>query len=103
MGKRSSSLVLVNANVDSIIKVAEDIYERLEKHKVEVLYDDRKNVSPGFKFKDADLLGMPLHIIVGEKNVVNGKVEMKDRRTGERHIIAIEEVVEYVKKYDEMN
>jgi prolyl-tRNA synthetase len=96
-------LVLVNANVDSIIKVAEDIYERLEKHKVEVLYDDRKNVSPGFKFKDADLLGMPLHIIVGEKNVVNGKVEMKDRRTGERHIIAIEEVVEYVKKYDEMN
>jgi prolyl-tRNA synthetase len=96
-------LVLVNANVDSVIKVAEDIYERLAKHKVEVLYDDRKNVSPGFKFKDADLLGMPLQIIVGEKNIVNGKVELKDRKTGERQIITIEEVVEYVKKYYEMN
>ena len=96
-------LVLVNANVDSVIKVAEEIYERLAKHKVEVLYDDRKNVSPGFKFKDADLLGMPLQIIVGEKNIVNGKVEVKDRKTGERQVIDIGEVVGYIKKYYEMN
>jgi prolyl-tRNA synthetase len=96
-------LVLVNANVDSVIKVAEEIYERLAKHNVEILFDDRKNVSPGFKFKDADLLGMPLQIIVGEKNIVNGKVEVKDRKTGERQVIEIGEVVEYIKKYYEMN
>ncbi len=96
-------LVLVNANVESVVTAAEEIYDQLRKNKIEVLYDDRKNASPGFKFKDADLLGMPLHVVVGEKNVVNGKVEVKDRKTGERQIVEKDKIVEYVKKFYEMN
>lgn len=92
-------LILVNANIESVAKIAEEIYNILGENKLEVLYDDRKNVSPGFKFKDADLLGMPIQIIVGEKNIVNGNVEIKDRRTGKRQIIGIDKIVEYVKQF----
>jgi prolyl-tRNA synthetase len=48
---------------------------------VEVLYDDRDE-RPGAKFKDADLLGMPLRMTVGEKGLKEGIVELRDRRTG---------------------
>lgn len=92
-------LVLVNSNVERVVKVAEDLYEKLTDSLVDVLYDDRKDVSPGFKFKDADLLGMPLQLIVGEKNVTNGNVEIKNRRTGKREIIGIGKVVPYVEKF----
>jgi prolyl-tRNA synthetase len=92
-------LILVNANVEKVVKVSEDLYKEFTDNEIDVLFDDRKNASPGFKFKDADLLGMPLHVIVGEKNIVNGKVEVKDRKTGERQIIDTNKVVEYVKKF----
>jgi prolyl-tRNA synthetase len=81
------------------VKVAEQLYQELQGDLIEVLYDDRDDVSPGFKFKDADLLGMPLQVIVGEKNVVNGKVEIKERRTGKRDVIEIGKVVSFVEKY----
>lgn len=55
-----------------------------------MLFDDRQNISPGFKFKDADLLGMPLQVIVGEKGLKNGEVEMKIRRSGERKLVKVE-------------
>jgi prolyl-tRNA synthetase len=92
-------LVLVNSNLESVVKVANQVYERLQESLIDVLFDDRTDVSPGFKFKDADLLGMPLQVIVGEKHVVNGKVEVKDRRTGNREILEIGKVVGYVEKY----
>lgn len=92
-------LILVNANNEKVVSVAEGLYERLGESLIDTLYDDRKEVSPGFKFKDADLLGMPLQVIVGEKNVVNGRVEIKDRRTGGREIIEIGKVAAYVEKY----
>jgi prolyl-tRNA synthetase len=92
-------LILVNSNVESAIKVAESLYQKLDEALVDVLYDDRRDVTPGFKFKDADLLGMPLQVIVGERNVANGKVEIKERRTGKREIVDIGKVVSYVEKY----
>jgi prolyl-tRNA synthetase len=92
-------LVLVNSNNERVVSVAEGIYEKLGESLIDTLYDDRKDVSPGFKFKDADLLGMPLQIIVGEKNVTNGKVEIKDRKTGNREIIEIGKVSAYVEKF----
>lgn len=91
--------VLVNSNVENVVQVSEKIYQSLLEDKIEVLYDDRSNVSPGFKFKDADLLGMPLQVIVGEKNVVNGNVEVKNRRTGERQIIGIDDLLDFVKQF----
>ena len=92
-------LILVNANNERVVKITEDLYRRLLEADIEVLYDDRADVSPGFKFKDADLLGMPMQIIVGEKNVVHGKVEMKDRQSGNREVIEIEKVIGYVERY----
>ena len=49
---------------------------------IDVLMDDR-DARPGFKFKDADLIGLPLRVSVGERSLARGEVEMKDRRTGE--------------------
>ncbi len=92
-------LVLVNSNNAKVVSVAEQLYTKLQDGIIDVLFDDRGDVSPGFKFKDADLLGMPLQIIVGEKNVANGNVEIKDRATGNREIIEIGKVVGYVEKY----
>ena len=64
-----------------------------------MLYDDRKDASPGFKFKDADLLGMPLQVIVGEKNLSAGNTEIKERVSGNREILPVSGVVDYVKGY----
>ena len=92
-------LVLVNANNEKNAAVANDLNDQFEALLLDVLYDDRGDVSPGFKFKDADLLGMPLQVIVGEKHVANGNVEVKHRATGDREIIEIGKVVQYVEKY----
>jgi prolyl-tRNA synthetase len=74
---------------------ADAIYASLTAQGFEVLYDDRADVSPGFKFKDADLIGLPINIIAGEKNLKNGNVEVKIRSTGEREVVAVDAVVEY--------
>jgi prolyl-tRNA synthetase len=92
-------LILVNSNNETVVKTTEEIYKQLTDAGIEVLYDDRADLSPGFKFKDADLLGMPLHVIVGEKNVINSNVEVKYRQTGEREIIPIQEAIGFVKKF----
>lgn len=92
-------LILVNSNNERVVSVADQLYERLQDALINVLYDDRDGVTPGFKFKDADLLGMPLQLIVGEKNVSGGKAEVKDRRSGKREIIEIGRVVQYVERY----
>ena len=65
---------------------AEDIYSRLLEAGVEVLLDDRDE-RPGVKFKDADLIGIPLRIVVGAKNLAEGKVELKQRRSGEVELL----------------
>jgi prolyl-tRNA synthetase len=55
---------------------------------VRVLYDDRIGVSPGVKFKDAELLGMPTIVVVG-KNLADGVVEVRDRRSGDRRDVPV--------------
>ena len=62
---------------------ADRIYDELRAQRIEVLYDDR-DVSPGVKFADADLVGMPVQLVVGAKGVGRGVVERKVRATGER-------------------
>ena len=59
---------------------------------VEVLLDDRDE-RPGVKFKDADLIGIPLRIVVGSKNLAEGKVELKIRKTGEVLLLTVAEAV----------
>jgi prolyl-tRNA synthetase len=71
---------------------ADRLYDELRAAGVEVLYDDRDQ-SPGVKFTDADLLGMPTQLVLGAKGLARGVVERKDRGSGERDEVAIEAVV----------
>jgi len=86
-------LICVNANSESVMAKSEEVYGRLTEKKIAVLYDDRTNVTPGFKFNDADLLGMPLQVVVGEKNLKNGQIELKDRSTGKRWTVPAENLL----------
>ncbi len=94
-------LISVNMNSEMVKNRSETIYSELLKQGVSVLYDDRTDVTAGFKFKDADLLGMPLHVIVGEKNLKNNEIELKDRNSGKRWNVsvssAIDEIVKFVR------
>lgn len=92
-------LILVNSNNEKVVAVAEDLYAKLGEALIDVLYDDRTSVTPGFKFKDADLLGMPLQVIVGEKNVTHGRVEIKERRSGKRDVVETSKLVGYIEKH----
>ena len=57
-----------------------------------MLLDDRVGVSPGIKFNDAELLGIPTIVVVG-RGLVDGLVEVKDRRTGDRRDVALADIV----------
>ncbi len=80
-------LIAVSARSAQVTEAAEALYGELGRSGVDVLFDDRKETSPGFKFKDADLLGMPYQVIVGEKNLAAGKIEIKERKTGTRTLV----------------
>ena len=84
-------VIPVNVNDELQMKTAEDIYEKLQKEGIEVLIDDRDDRA-GVKFKDADLIGIPLRITAG-KTVQEGLVEYKVRETGEVIKITPEEAV----------
>jgi len=81
----------LNMKDTQIKSVAEDIYRKLSDHGVEVLIDDREE-SAGIKFKDADLMGIPLHVTVGPKTLKEGAVEIKLRKGGVSKKVKIEEV-----------
>jgi prolyl-tRNA synthetase len=75
-----------------VAEAADRLYEELSAAGVTVLYDDR-DVSPGVKFADADLLGMPTQLLVGAKGLARAVVERKDRRTGDRDDMPLDSVV----------
>jgi len=91
-------LIAVSAKNKDVVDRAEQLYAELTGGGVEVLYDDRKDISPGFKFKDADLLGMPYQVIVGEKNLANGKIEIKERKTGDRTLVDTEKILDRIRQ-----
>ena len=77
---------------DAVFDAAETIATDLEANGVRVLIDDRRGVSPGVKFNDSELLGIPTIVVVG-KRLTDGVVEVKDRHTGERSELAVGDVV----------
>ncbi|MGI9084328.1 MAG: proline--tRNA ligase [Aeromicrobium sp.] len=81
---------------DAVFEAADTLVAELESAGVEVLYDDRRKVSPGVKFKDAELLGMPTIVVVG-KGLADGVVEVRDRATGERTDVPLAEAVEHLR------
>ncbi len=91
------SVVAINAKDKGVMAESEEIYLKLEKLGIEVLFDDRDE-RPGVKFKDNDLIGIPLRIVVGSKGLAEGKVEVKIRATGEVLSLPIEEAIATVQQ-----
>jgi prolyl-tRNA synthetase len=82
-------IIVVSMKDQTQMDTAEEIYQRLQKCKVEVLIDDRDE-RPGVKFKDADLIGIPIQIIIG-KHSAEGQVEFKDRKSNVVEIMSIDD------------
>lgn len=80
---------------DEITSHAENLASTLEQRGLQVVLDDRQGVSPGVKFKDAELLGIPTIVIVG-KGLAQGEIEVRDRHTGTATNIAVNDVVDAV-------
>jgi len=89
------AVVALNTKDSAVMAAAEDLYEKLQASGIEVLFDDRDE-RPGVKFKDNDLIGIPLRIVVGSKGLAEGKVEVKSRATGEVQLLPIEDAVEQI-------
>lgn len=91
-------LMGLNMKKDSVVEASEKLYKDLQAEGYEVLFDDRSTVQAGFKFNEADLLGMPVHIIVGDKKLAENKVEIKIRKTGERMDVSLDELSSKLKE-----
>ncbi len=87
----------VNMKDAEISEAAEGLYDDLMKRGVEVILDDRDERA-GVKFNDADLIGIPLRITLGAKNLAEGRIEMRWRKSGETVLISIEEAGEVIEK-----
>ena len=89
--------VVATGKEDQPFEVAEQIAKELEAKGLEVLLDDRREASAGVKFKDAELIGVPKIIIVG-KSLVDGKVEIRERRSSDKVEVALADVVKTLVK-----
>jgi prolyl-tRNA synthetase len=87
---------------NSPAKIAESLYASLQNAGIEVLYDDRLE-SPGIKFNDADLIGIPIRLTVAERSIQQGGIELKRRAQTSRRFIPIDEVLNQIlKEIEEM-
>ena len=89
-------LLNLEAKDKEFSEFTDKLYKDLTDAGLEVLYDDR-DMRPGFKFKDADLIGIPVQVIAGKKSMAEGNLEIKVRRTGEKIKVKPEEVIAKVK------
>ena len=85
-------LVIASKGADDIATAAEGLAADLDDRGIRVLIDDRTNVSPGVKFKDAELLGVPTIVVVG-KGLADGVIEVRDRRSGDRRDVPVGDAV----------
>ena len=85
-------VIPLNSKNEEAMQLAEKLYQELLTAGIEAVFEDRP-VRGGFKMKDADLLGFPLQVVLGDRSLQEGKVEMKIRRSGERLLLEPEAVV----------
>ncbi|MFQ5526909.1 MAG: proline--tRNA ligase [Thermoanaerobaculia bacterium] len=88
-------VVPLNTNDPEVVQAAETIYQSLREKAVDVLLDDRRE-RPGVKFNDADLIGVPIRVVVGSKSLANGEVELSLRRDGDKKLVSLATVTEAV-------
>ncbi|PZS35720.1 MAG: proline--tRNA ligase [Pseudonocardiales bacterium] len=87
--------IVATGKDDAVFDAATSIAEGLQATGVRVVFDDRRGVSPGVKFKDAELLGVPTIVIVG-KNLADGVIELRDRRSDARTDVPVAEAVDAI-------
>ena len=90
-------ILSLNMKNKDVVNTSENIYQTLRGSGIEVLLDERDE-RPGIKFKDADLIGIPIQIIIGEKNLKEGKVEIKIRKDGKRIVAPLSDMEKQVKE-----
>lgn len=83
---------LLDVSDEASRRIAERCYQDFTGNGIEVLFDDR-NEKAGVKFKDADLIGIPVRITVGARRAVNNEVEVRSRKTGETKVVKVDDVV----------
>jgi prolyl-tRNA synthetase len=90
------AIVPMNMHKSPRVKdIAESLYTQLKEAGVEVLFDDRKE-RPGVMFNDMELVGIPHTIVIGERNLDENKVEYKNRRNGEKKLIEIDQIADFI-------
>ena len=93
------TVVIVPMNMKKshrVAELAERYYAELQAAGIEVLFDDRKE-RPGIMFADAELIGIPHTLVIGDRSLDNGVIEYKDRKSGEKQEVKIDEVVDFIK------
>jgi len=93
------NVVIVPMNMKKskrVAELAEKYYAELQAAGIDVLFDDRKE-RPGIMFADAELIGIPHTLIIGDRSLDNGFVEYKDRKTGEKQEIKVDEMIDFIK------
>jgi prolyl-tRNA synthetase len=78
-------------------EVAEDLYQQLRSQGIDVILDDRKE-RPGVMFADMELIGVPHHIVIGDRNLDNEEIEYKHRRSSEKQMIKQSDIIDYLLK-----
>lgn len=94
-------VAIVPMNMHKSVRVqelAEQLYAQLKAAGIEVLFDDRKE-RPGVMFADMELIGIPHHIVIGERNIDNAQVEYKNRRSGDKQLLAIDGVLAFLQQH----
>ncbi len=92
-------LVGLNLSDEAVAEAAEGLYQELAANGIEVLFDDRTDQAAGVKFNDADLLGLPVRLVVSPRNLKNGVVEVKGRQEQESVTVPLDGVTDVVKGY----
>jgi prolyl-tRNA synthetase len=92
-------LVGLNLSDASVSAAAEDLYSKLWAHGFETLYDDRLDQAAGVKLNDADLLGLPIRLVVSPRNLRNDMVEIKGRRNEEAVLVPRDQVPDAVRQH----
>ncbi len=96
-----AAVIVLNVKDEKLLSAGEGLYSELKKSGYDVALDDRDE-RPGYKFKDADLLGYPFQVVVSERNLAEGKLELKNRSSGEKVVLPRTQALKKLKQwYDE--
>ncbi len=90
-------LVALNMSDEAVAESATDLYDRLWAAGIEVLFDDRTDAAAGVKFNDADLIGLPLRLVVSPRNLRQSAVEMRGRTAEDAEMVALDDVIDAVR------